>query len=177
MKIPRKGPGFTLIAIIAILIALLIPAVQKVREAANIAQCKNQLKQIGLAFHNHHETFKVFPSGGTDWQLNNTRTMVHGVPADYNSQNWGWAYQILPYIEQNVLWSNRNDHVVTETAIVTYLCPSFRGPIIRPYGDGSMRAMMDYTANAGTSWGSWDGAIVPSKTGFSAVQGLVLHHS
>ncbi|HWY85177.1 MAG TPA: DUF1559 domain-containing protein [Gemmataceae bacterium] len=175
-----KRPGFTLIellvviAIIAILIALLVPAVQKVRELGNIAQCKNQLGQIGLAFHNHHDTFGVQPSGGTDWQQNNNRAMVRGVPADYNSQIWGWAYQILPYIEQNDLWKDPDDHVVTATPVALYICPSFRGPIIRPYsGDGSMRAMMDYTANAGTSWGSWDGAIVPSKTGFSAVQGLV----
>jgi prepilin-type N-terminal cleavage/methylation domain-containing protein len=174
-----RRPGFTLIellvviAIIAILIALLVPAVQKVRETANIAQCQNQLKQIGLAFHSHHDTFGVMASGGTDWQLNNSRTKINGVPADYHSQNWGWAYQVLPYLDQMDLWKEPRDHLVTETPIPTYMCPSFRGPIIRPYGDGSMRAMMDYTANAGTNWNSWDGALVPSKTGFSAVQGLV----
>src|SRR5436305_10091230 len=109
-RLPGVRFGFTLIellvviAIIAVLIALLVPAVQKVREAANVAQCKNQLKQMGLAFQNHHDTFRVFPSGGTAWQASNTRTLVNGTPADYASQAWGWQYQILPYIDQRDLW-------------------------------------------------------------------------
>src|SRR5262245_41827572 len=132
----NKRRGFTLIellvviAIIAILIALLVPAVQKVREASNVAQCKNQLKQIGLAWHNHHETFKVFPSGGGHWAASDSRTKTRtGVPADYNDQVWGWAYQILPFIEQEALWSHKSDAAITATSVVTYYCPSFRGPI------------------------------------------------
>jgi prepilin-type N-terminal cleavage/methylation domain-containing protein len=190
MKQTDDRTGFTLIellvviAIIAILIALLVPAVQKVREAANVAQCKNNLKQMGLAFHNHHETFKVFPSGGTDWQASNSRTLAHGVPADYDSQAWGWMYQILPFIEQNTLWAEKSDFTVAETAVYTYICPSFRGAIIRPYiqaGDTTttMRAMADYTANAGL-YGTWadltssgnsmDGAIVPSRSASKQVR-------
>src|SRR5437016_12581642 len=160
MKTRTRRAGFTLIellvviAIIAILIARLVPAVQKVREASNVAQCKNQLKQMGLAFQSHHDTFKVFPSGGTDWTASNSRVMVHGVPADYQSQSWGWCYQILPFMEQNTLWADKSDFIVAETAVATYICPSFRGAVVRPYvqaGDSTttMRAMNDYTANAG----------------------------
>src|SRR5437868_259438 len=100
------------IAIIAVLIALLVPAVQKVREAANVAQCKNQLKQIGLAFQTHHETFKVFPSGGTSCDDVDRTMRQNGAPANYTSQSWGWAYQILPYIEQEKLWANKSDFYV-----------------------------------------------------------------
>jgi prepilin-type N-terminal cleavage/methylation domain-containing protein len=174
------------IAIIAVLIALLVPAVQRVREAANVAQCKNQLKQMGLAFHNHHETFNAFPSGGMS-VIGAHRTMARGVPANYNSQIWGWAYQILPYIEQGALWAEKDDALVAQTPVPTYICPSFRGPMIRPYillpdGTGALlRAMADYTANGGT-WGTWadltgmfnslDGAVVPSKEGSGLVRKL-----
>jgi prepilin-type N-terminal cleavage/methylation domain-containing protein len=187
----RRPRGFTLvellvvIAIIAILIALLVPAVQRVREASNIAQCKNQLKQMGLAFHDHHETFKVLPSGGMSWMASAHRTVTPGGPADYKSQVWGWAYQILPYIAQGTLWSNPSDAVVAATPVPTYICPSFRGPIIRPYSylgnETIMRAMADYTANGG-AWGTWgdltaasnslDGAIVPSKSASGCVRKL-----
>jgi type II secretory pathway pseudopilin PulG len=163
------------IAIIAILIALLVPAVQKVREAAGVTQCKNQLKQIGLAFQNHHDTYKVFPSGGTDWTQNARRVMLNRTtPADYQTQNWGWMYQILPYIEQADLWGlpqgPQSDFTIASTPCPTYICPSFRGPKVWPYsqsGDNvtTERAMSDYCANVGYDWGTWDGAIVPTKFG------------
>jgi prepilin-type N-terminal cleavage/methylation domain-containing protein len=186
MKRSLRG-AFTLIellvviAIIAILIALLVPAVQKVREAANTAQCKNNLKQIGLAWMNHHDTYNVFPSGGTVWTDVArlwTGTSAAKSPADYRTQHWGWAFQILPLIEQENLWRwktgpNNGDDEVAGTAVATYICPAYRGPILRPYaqggGDGSVRAMMDYTANCGSSGVNtgkqpveYDGAIVPS---------------
>ena len=124
----RHRTGFTLIellvviAIIAILIALLVPAVQKVRAAAGATQCRNHLKQIGLAMHSHHDNFKVFPSGGTYWS-DTVRVMVNGGPADYNAQSWGWMYQILPYIEQAELWRYPSDNVIGATVIRVYNCP------------------------------------------------------
>jgi prepilin-type N-terminal cleavage/methylation domain-containing protein/prepilin-type processing-associated H-X9-DG protein len=166
--------GFTLIellvviAIIAILIALLVPAVQKVKEAARIAECKNNLKQMGLAWLGHESNFGCFPSGGDTWQNSSARKFIaNKQPADYQKQTWGWMYQILPWIEQDNLWHEPIDGVVLETAVALYFCPSYRGPIIRPYtqtGVNEMRAMADYVANAGSSEYSFDGAIVPSKS-------------
>src|ERR1700684_3906244 len=100
-QITRKG--FTLIellvviAIIAILIALILPAVQQAREAARRTQCKNNLKQIGLALHNYQDTFGFFPPGGThdfaDW---------HVTISEATSSNaaWAWGASILPELDQ-----------------------------------------------------------------------------
>ncbi|WP_339749897.1 DUF1559 domain-containing protein [uncultured Rubinisphaera sp.] len=100
----RKRIGFTLIellvviAIIAILVALLLPAVQQAREAARRSSCKNNLKQIGLAMHNYHDTHSCFPPGYVD-------QMGESDEGDALTENqWGWGSQILPFLEQGAVF-------------------------------------------------------------------------
>ena len=128
------------IAIIAILIGLLLPAVQKVREAAARAQCTNNLKQMGLAMHNHHDAQGFFPSAGSDGP--NT-TCCNAT----SRTGWTWMYYLTPYIEQDNVFNSPSDAVVAQTAIKTFYCPSRRQPVT--YGTAPGTARSDYAGNGG----------------------------
>jgi prepilin-type processing-associated H-X9-DG protein/prepilin-type N-terminal cleavage/methylation domain-containing protein len=132
MRLPAHRIAFTLIellvviAIIGILVSLLLPAVQKVREAANRSKCFNHLKQIGLGLHNYHDTHQSFPPG---YQA----TMPYEDGANDTAPGWGWAAFLLPYIEQNNVYQSINltlpvEHPSNAAAIQPmiklYLCPS-----------------------------------------------------
>jgi prepilin-type N-terminal cleavage/methylation domain-containing protein/prepilin-type processing-associated H-X9-DG protein len=162
---PSRRSGFTLIellvviAIIAVLIGLLVPAVQQVREAADRAQCQNNLKQLALAFHSHHGVHKFFPTGGWEWY--STPTYVNGQPLVGEFQRAGWGFQILPYIEGTNAWRGgqaTNDLDRIRVAIGTphplFFCPSRRAPqtliLSEPgYLDGMTvrTALCDYAAS------------------------------
>src|SRR3954467_12331462 len=130
--------GFTLvellvvIAIIGVLVALLLPAVQAARESARRIQCSNKLKQLGLALHNYHDTFQVFPP--------------QSLPAHGSTSAWGWGPMVFPFIELKPLYDSIqpnsgmppgsfvgtlptaqtpiNGALVLQQKIVAFICPS-----------------------------------------------------
>jgi prepilin-type N-terminal cleavage/methylation domain-containing protein len=134
----RGARGFTLIellvviAIIAILIALLLPAVQQAREAARRTACKNNLKQIGLALHNYHDTIGTFPSGWIGVESTAPyRPYVKGV------SGMGWHVMLLPQLDQGPLYQQLNfgqpvthtdNGELFDTILTVYRCPSDSGP-------------------------------------------------
>ena len=130
----HRRRGFTLvellvvIAIMGLLIGLLLPAVQKIRDAANLLSCKNNLKQIGLAMQNYHDTIGSFPVGyydPTPW------------PQLDNGPGWGWGALLLPFLEQENLYRQINfkldvgdpaNATIRTTYLKFFICPSNPSP-------------------------------------------------
>ncbi len=168
-RVRASRPGFTLIellvviAIIAILIGLLLPAVQRVREAANRIQCANNLHQLAVAAHNYHSAQGTLP-------LDNLATF------DPTGPSWSWLAHLLPYLEQDNLYNaakvqgnppNNLDQSLPQiaTQINLFLCPSeatawqgpqqhasnfdMNDPVLGPLTYG----VTSYRANIGSNWG------------------------
>ena len=152
------------IAIIALLITLFLPAVQAARDAARRTVCSNQLSQMGKAFHLHHDAFGSFPTGGSG--VDTPRSLrPDGQIARGADQAWGWAYQVLPYLEQEALFEKADDEAIKRTAIETYFCPSRRGPTVFDVtvkGSVGQRAQTDYAGCGGSKDDGVDGLLVRS---------------
>ncbi len=182
----RVRSGFTLIellvviAIIAILVALLLPAVQQAREAARRSSCKNNLKQLGVALHNYHDTHNVFPPA-----------FARSIQPDGSapSGGWGWGVMLLPFIEQPGLYDalrpntepfheivaadtpGEAQRILLQTPINTYRCPSDTGAPINNqranYGTSNYIGIWGAHVDAGLHTGAGNGCMFfNSRIGF-----------
>jgi len=167
MAFSRPRFGFTLvellvvIAIIGVLVALLLPAVTAARESARRTQCINNLKQLGLAMINYHDSMKSLPMGAV-YVDPDAPSWTDKASTDFRAPGWGatWAILILPYIEQQAMHSNYNFSLpsinatntkVTQTNLTIMQCPSAgtMKPATSPNGIGGVYSKGNYAVAAG----------------------------
>ena len=179
----RRRIGFTLIellvviAIIAILVALLLPAVQQAREAARRIQCKNDLKQMGLAFHNYYDAHRALPPGYV------ARGVTPGDPAsDETGPGFAWGTLLLPYLEQGPLSNQLNmegdatdleNLNVARTFIPTFHCPSDTAPQTFTVSDG----LVDYELGSSNYVGIFGYGSLTNAPGLPNPPGLLFRNS
>jgi prepilin-type N-terminal cleavage/methylation domain-containing protein len=188
-RISRSDRGFTLIellvviAVIAVLVSLLLPAVQQAREAARLSQCRNNLKQIGLALQNYEGRNRVFPPG---YVSGPTIPAMGPVDPQFNDagQGWGWQTQLLPDLEQSALYNALNltlacydpaNSAAVRTPVTSFRCPSDAGGQNPAFGETvnvvdindktlAVFGRSNYVASVGNStlWCSWPVSLEPN---------------
>lgn len=168
----REHRGFTLIellvviAIIAVLIALLLPAVQQAREAARRSQCKNNLKQLGVALHNYHDTFTMFPMNGV-WALN-APSWTPGTSGQQREHTW--LTMLLPFMDQSPLYNSTNfsapawGQTIVASQLRALSCPTDPG-LGAPGGTNNM-ATTNYAGAEGYDWWGRAGSQIGSIFSF-----------
>ena len=162
------------IGIIAILMAILMPAVQKVRDTSNNLQCKNKLKQMGVALHSYVNEHKVFPPAlvvnGSDQFKYAVQTTFPVSPPPDQKVYFGWMTRILPYIEQKALYDQINfaawpwwQHPLNETMMPIFWCDSDPRPgMVINYG-GDLVALTEYMGVNGTDQLAMNGILYPNS--------------
>jgi hypothetical protein len=149
-------------AIIAVLIGLILPAVMKAREAASRAQCINNLKQLALASQHHLEQYNYFPTAGTG-DFNAPSYYQDGVTMQPQlgwQQDAGWGFQLLPYLDAENVWTGGGTAVTVvdqvknalKTPLRVYSCPSRRQPAVWSYTNANFPAQPAYAAVKGNAF-------------------------